>query len=280
MKKILRFSFVLLFIVLLSSTVFAGTQVSKNNATMKLVEDNVCDISFGKYGTFEKKMTNIDVNNKTIDISLTAKNNATAPNSTTHTETALKNADIVFLIDNSNSMTANKAGEITRKQAVLNATNDLIDKLFEKGDNIKIGVVKYATSKTATVGSENDAAIVTPSFVSTADTAKAAIKNVQDDTNVKDYPTTDIEAGLTVANKLLNTEKDSNISKIIVLLTDGIPNYALNVGPVTNGQGFESCYDEKVFTPTKNKLVELKNAGVNVMSVLINMSDDEQISIK
>ena len=89
MKKILRFSFVLLFIVLLSSTVFAGTQVSKNNATMKLVEDNVCDISFGKYGTFEKKMTNIDVNNKTIDISLTAKNNATAPKSTTHTETAL-----------------------------------------------------------------------------------------------------------------------------------------------------------------------------------------------
>ena len=67
MKKILRFSFVLLFIVLLSSTVFAGTQVSKNNATMKLVEDNVCDISFGKYGTFEKKMTNIDVNNKTIE---------------------------------------------------------------------------------------------------------------------------------------------------------------------------------------------------------------------
>ena len=85
-------------------------------------------------------MTNIDVNNKTIDISLTAKNNATAPNSTTHTETALKNADIVFLIDNSNSMTANKAGAVTRKQAVLNATNDLIDKLFEKGDNIKIGV--------------------------------------------------------------------------------------------------------------------------------------------
>jgi Mg-chelatase subunit ChlD len=275
MKKILRFSFVLLFIVLLSSTVFAGTQVSKNNATMKLVEDNVCDISFGKYGTFEKKMTNIDVNNKTIDISLTAKNNATAPKSTTHTETALKNADIVFLIDNSNSMTANKAGEVTRKQAVLNATNDLIDKIFEKGDNIKIGVVKYATSKTATVGSENDATIVTPSFVSTADTAKDAIKKVQDDTNVKDYPTTDIEAGLTVANKLLNTETDSYINKIIVLLTDGIPNYALNVGPVANGQGFESCYDEKVFTPTKNKLVELNDAGVNVMSVLINMSNDE-----
>jgi len=275
MKKILRFSFVLLFIVLLSSTVFAGTQVSKNNSTMKLVEDNVCDISFGKYGTFEKKMTNIDVNNKTIDISLTAKNNATAPNSTTHTETSLKNADIVFLIDNSNSMTVNKAGEITRKQAVLNATNDLIDKLFEKGDNVKVGVVKYATSKAATVGSEKDATIVTPSFVASADKAKAAIQNVQNDTDVSDYPTTDIEAGLVVANNLLNTETDSNVNKIIVLLTDGIPNYALNVGPVTNGQGFESSYDEKVFTPTKNKLIELKNAGVNVMSVLISMSDDE-----
>ena len=245
MKKIFKFSFVLLFIFLISNAVFAGTQVSKNNATMKLVEDNVCDISFGKYGTFEKKMTNIDVNNKTIDISLTAKNNATAPNSTTHTETSLKNADIVFLIDNSNSMTANKVGDLTRKQVVLNATNDLIDKLYEKGSNLKVGVVKYATSKTATVGSLLDASIVTPRFVSTADDAKAAIKKVQDDTDVKDYPTTDIEAGLSVAKSLLNSDSDPDVSKIIVLLTDGIPNYAIGVGPVANGSGFESCYEDR-----------------------------------
>ena len=41
MKKILRFSFVLLFIVLLSSTVFAGTQVSKNNAMTFLLVNMV-----------------------------------------------------------------------------------------------------------------------------------------------------------------------------------------------------------------------------------------------
>lgn len=265
MKKFYKFTFVLVLFVLISNVVFAGEAVAKSDTTMKLVEDNVCDISFGKYGTFEKKMTAIDTDNKTIDISLTAKNNATAP--TTKTITVLDNADIVFLIDNSNSMIANMYNSKTRKQTVLDATNTLIDKLFAQGTNLKVGVVEYATSKEATVGSEADATQVTPSFVSTADDAKAAIQKVQDD-NDSDKTMTDIEAGLVVANKLLDTETDTTVKKFIVLLTDGIPNYALNVQFST-----DHLYDDTIFVPTKNRLVELKNAGVTVMSVLINMAD-------
>ena len=78
------------------------------------------------------------------------------------------------------------------------------------------------------------------------------------------------------ANKLLNTETDTTVKKFIVLLTDGIPNYAIGVGPTA-----DHIYDDTVFTPTKTKLTELKNSGVTVMSVLINMTDDEiQMSTK
>lgn len=275
MKKFYKFTFVLVLFALISNVVFAGEAVSKDATTMKLVENNVCDISFGKYGTFEKKMTAIDTDKKTIDISLTAKNNATKP--TTRKEPVLDNADIVFLIDNSKSMT-NAYNDTTRKQTVLNATNTLIDKLFAQGSNLKVGVVEYVTDNTQKVGSEADATQVTTSFVSSATDAKSAIKKVQDEDNSKSTSkvATDIEAGLISANKLLNTETDTTVKKFIVLLTDGIPNYAIGVGPTA-----DHIYDDTVFTPTKTKLTELKNSGVTVMSVLINMTDDEiQMSTK
>ena len=59
MRKSFKIVLVLLISLLFSSYVFAGTPVAKGDATMKLVEDNVCDIKFGEYGTFQKKMTNI-----------------------------------------------------------------------------------------------------------------------------------------------------------------------------------------------------------------------------
>ena len=67
---------------------------------MKLVKDEVAEETFGTYGWFQKKMTNIDTKNKTIDITLTVKN--TAP------EAENGSGEIVLLIDNSNSIAVNE----------------------------------------------------------------------------------------------------------------------------------------------------------------------------
>lgn len=280
MKKSLRFIIVLSLVFFISSYVFAGTPVASGDATMKLVEDNVCDISFGKYGQFEKKMTNIDTTNKTIDISLTVSNNQEIPKETkTETIEGLKDAEIVFLVDNSNSMKNNisseeQAGKV-RKDAVLEAASTLVDSIYEKGTNIKMGVVSYAAKTTQAKGTDDDAKIRTEKLVDTKEEVKTAFDAIKND-NDKTDARTDLEAGLDAAEKVLNTSTNKDAKKIIILLTDGVPNLAIGAGPVTNGQGgFTSAYDESIINPTKQKLVDLKTAGIKVYSVLMNLSSTE-----
>ena len=82
MKKLFKTIFIILFITIFAcSYSFASntsntTEYNKGDVTMKLVEDNVCNIKFGTYGEFEKKLIKYDTNNKTVDIGLTVKNNA------------------------------------------------------------------------------------------------------------------------------------------------------------------------------------------------------------
>ena len=52
MKKYLSLILTIFMLVLLSTSVFAA-ETAKADATMTLVENNVCNITFGKYGEFE-----------------------------------------------------------------------------------------------------------------------------------------------------------------------------------------------------------------------------------
>ena len=123
MKKSFKILSVLFITLLLSYTLsFAATEYNKAEATMKLVEDNICNITFGQYGEFEKKMIKINTEEKTVDISLTVKNKAQKLEN--------KKADIVLLIDSSRSMSTNEVlinGEkMTRKDAVLASAQKLL----------------------------------------------------------------------------------------------------------------------------------------------------------
>lgn len=275
MRKSFKIVLVLLISLLFSSYVFAGTPVAKGDATMKLVEDNVCDIKFGEYGTFQKKMTNIDTENKTVDITLTATNADKGTH--THTETKTSTEDIagevVLLIDSSNSMSVNpvtvNGQETTRKKLVLDSANSLVDKLFQANSKIKIGVVEFATSTdTSKEGTSEDAKIVTPTLLNDSAKVKEALTTVSTD---KMGPRTDIQVGLETADSLLATSSDTNAKKYIILLTDAIPN-------TSKGVTFDT-YSDATAVPTKETLVAIKNKGINVISMLINMSDSQiQIS--
>ena len=279
MKKLLKCSLIFVIAILFSTTVFAGTPVSSGDATMSLVKDEKAELKFGQYGTFEKAKSNIDTTNKTIDITLKVTNNEKPGED--QTTTALKAGEVVFLIDGSRSMKTNKVNvngtETTREQIVIDAAKTLTDKLFKQNKDMKVGVVEFATSTTVSEeGTENDAKTITQSLVSSADEATKALETVANDTM---GARTDLEAGLDAAEKLLNTTKTDNSKKYIITLTDAIPNVAIGVTPQTDGTQFTSAYDEKVFTPTKKKLTSLKSSGINVISLLINMTDDEiQIS--
>lgn len=267
MKKSLKLLFVSLISLLLCSTmVFAGTPVASGDATMKLVEDNLCEIKFGESGEFTKKMTAIDTQNKTIDITLTAKNNAKPAEGDTKVP-----GEVVLLIDNSNSMATNSVTvngkTTTRKDLVLEAANELVSKLYKADSSFKVGVVEFATSTDESKkGTAEDAKIVTSSLVSSENDAKAALTTIK---NEKMGAQTNIVAGLDAANKLLSTSTDSK--KFIVLLTDAIPNTAYGVT--------YDLYTSASADPTKAKLKEIANKNVNILSMLIHMTEDEiQIS--
>lgn len=301
MKKSLKIILTFFLVFLFSSYVFASP-VAKGDATMKLIEDNVCSMTFGKYGTFEKKMTNIDTQNKTVDIRLTATNNQEKIKDETKTEEVIKAGEVVFLIDGSRSMSVNKtetsednanetdtstSTEKSRGETVLDAAKELADKLFEAKSDIKIGVVEFATSKTVSErGTEKDAEARTDGLATTKEEVAKALQAVEDS---EMGSLTDLEMGLKKADEMLSTTATDNSQKYIIVFTDAIPNVAEGVIPQTYSeeeqaegkQGFKSAYDDNVFTPTKEELVVLNNKGITVMSVLINMTDDEiQMSTK
>lgn len=262
MKKFVKFIFALLIAIMFSTAVFAtSANVASGDATMSLVEDNVCDITFGEYGTFEKKLVKCDTDNKTVDISLTATNNQDAM--------AEKAGEVVLLVDNSNSIktesvTLSDGTTTTRQKLILSSAQTLVDKLFASNTSIKIGVVEFATSPTvANEGTSEDAKTLTSTLSNDKTTVTNALTSINTDTM---GPRTDIEEGLKAADALLSAST-STTKKYIIVLTDAIPNTA-------TGVTFDT-YSDKTATPTKDELLTLKNKGINIISMLVNMSDDE-----
>ena len=259
MKKLLKVTLAFLVALCISTQVFAA-QVASGDATMKLVKDEVAEETFGTYGWFQKKMTNIDTNNKTIDITLTVKNTAPAAENGA--------GEIILLIDNSNSIAVNEVtvGDktTTRKKLIIDAANELVTKLFAANEDVKIGVVEFATSNTvAEEGTEADAKIITPELSNSKEDVLTALATVSAD---KMGPRTDIEVGLKKAQELLATSTNEDAIQTIVILTDAIPNTALGVQL--------DSYTLRSITPTKAALKAAEDAGINVISMLIDISDD------
>lgn len=265
-KNIFKISFISIIMLLFSySFCFAASEYTKSEATMKLVEDNVCQIYFGQFGEFEKKLIECNTENKTVDIQLTVKNNSQKLED--------KKADIVLLIDSSRSMSVNQVdinGEMkTRKEAVLESAQELVDKLLSVNPNINIGVVEFATSTELNdegytiEGTDKDAKIITDELSNDKDTILSALDTVAEDVM---GARTNLEVGLDAAYSLLQTNTSEDTEKYIITLTDAIPNTARGVTMDT--------YSDATAVPTKNKILELKENGVNLISMLIEMSDN------
>lgn len=260
MKKYLSLILTIFMLVLLSTSVFAA-ETAKANATMTLVENNVCNITFGKYGEFEKKLIKCETNDKTIDIGLTVKNNQEA--------LLNKAGEVVLLIDSSNSMSTRQVtiGDktTTRKQLVLDSASQLVDKLLSSNSDIKIGVVEFATSTDVSKeGTEDDAKAITPALTNQKSDIVSALNTISSDVMGS---RTNIDIGLKTANKLLETSTDSDANKYIVVLTDAVPNTAEGVKV--------DLYTEASADPTKATLTSLKESGINVISMLIDIQDEE-----
>ena len=242
MKKTFKILIVFTLILLLCSSLVSvfGAQVAKAESTMTDVRNEEANISFGQYGKFNKKRTDIDLDNKTIDITLTVENDYVPP------APEAKNANIVFLMDASGSMTSTLSGhtvtldgvEYSRQEAMFLEANKLADKLLNNSSNVSIAVGDFATAWNPDDQgiANNDARMITTTFTNNKTTIANAFDEVRADSNhdsasnPRYYSKTDIEAGLQVASDFLNSStsgKLNNATDYVVLFTDGVPNTSL-----------------------------------------------------
>ena len=232
------------------------TQTAQGTTSLEIVEDTVCHIDVGGIGEFEKKITDYDATEKSVTLTLTMTN-------TQEVEESYKDDEIFFVIDNSSSMVESYIGDKTRKQAVIDSANSLVDKLFASNPNVKIGVVGFSSLDTTageTEGTINDATLRLE-LSNSQDDVKGAITNLS---NLDVGPRTNIEAGLTIAQE--NFSDEENVNRYVVLLTDGVPNNDTN--------GTFGTYSGVVATRTKAKLEEMENAGTQIVAAMINLDSE------
>lgn len=252
-KRILSIFCVFTFLLSLCSSCFAAT-VSASKTTMSVVDKSICEINLKDMGKFTKELTSFDTNKKEVTITLTLKNIMEQENVT-------KPIEMFLILDNSHSMTLTYEGK-EKRQYVADTASSFVNALFDHYENIKIGIVSFSSvDLDSTLGTENDAKLL----LDLSD-SKDAVQNTITNYTTTEGPFTNIEAGLTIAEKNFTNNIDSQ--KYIVLISDGVPNLCLNTDTTLT-------YSGVVATNTKNKLISLKNKGYNVFSVLMGLAESD-----
>ena len=231
LKIVLTIFLLLTFIATISRTTY-------NDVTMSVVEDPVCTINFATASSVEKKLISKDLANKEVTIQLNVSNNETSMKPT---------GEIMLVIDNSNSMLNTVSGTTTRKKLVINSAKTLIKNLLEDNTKLKIGIVSFS-AKTIGDGTIEDAKLVS-NLSNNAETLISAISNIG-----STGPKTNLDAGIQLAKKYFTAETD-NFHKYMIILTDGVPNIAVNYD--------HKYFSDDVISKTKTSLQSLSTITKN-----------------
>lgn len=253
MKKTKNKLWVTLFVILMliSTTCFAAS-VSSTDATLTLVENNVCTIQVTDFVQFEKSLLAFDKTNKEFTIQLAIANTAE--------EVFPEPTEIFLVIDNSLSMDDEISPNVTRLAAVTNSAKTLASQLLEN-ENVDLGVISFSTGDEE--GTITDANLL----LAPSHDVEAVTDSIDSIASGELGPRTNIDAGLTLANQ--NFSEDCQ-SKYIVLLTDGVPNTAVG-GPT-------QTYSGQTATKTKATLQNINAQGVHIFSLMTGVVDVEEPS--
>lgn len=247
MKKLtITFTLCLLILSVFTSSVFGAT-IKAEDTKLEVTEQPVCTIQINENAVFEKKLTNVDLENKKLTIQMSIQNNAE--------KLFADKTEIFLVIDNSTSMNDTISENTTRLQSITSSAKFLASELLNQ-ETIHVGVVSFSTGTNE--GTITDASLkLAPSRSS--DDILASIDAIA--TNPLGERT-NIDAGLSVAKQ--NFSEDCQ-NRYIILLSDGVPNTAVG-GPILT-------YSGEVTTKTKNTLTSLANSGTQIFTVLTGVPD-------
>lgn len=243
-KKI--FITTLLLLIMLVNVSFA----SYSTVTMSVVEEPICTIQLSDNSKFEKKLISKNLQNKEVTLQLQVTNEEKSNKPT---------GEIMLVLDNSESMKLETSTGSVRKDLVFESAKTLVSNLLKDNENLKIGVVSFSTNTDVSKEGTTEDAQVVSKLSNDSNALLNSISSIE-----ATGPRTDLEAGLEVASGEF-TKTDN--SKYMIVLTDGVPNVALNYNKV--------YYSDDVIAKTKAKLEALKKANVNVITMLTGINTPE-----
>lgn len=243
MRKTNLLIILFLIIILLSSISFASTTTK-----FEVVEENICKIDLNEYSHFEKKLINKNLDKKQVTLQLKVTNDSKEIKPT---------GELMLVLDNSNSMNDKLEDEKTRYEAIVESANTLVQNLLQDNDNLKIGVVSFSSNEDVSKEGTLDDAKLVSELTNNLNTLQTSINTIK----FEGYRT-DLDSGITLAKKYYS---NSDVNKYMIILTDGVPNIALDYD--------KNYYSDDVISKTKANLENLKDNNFIVTTMLTGIGD-------
>ncbi len=242
----------LFLLIILISTISCA---SYNDVTMSVVAEPTATINFGTNSIVERSVISKDLAKKEITLQLKVTNN----------EESLKpTGEIMLVIDNSKSMTDNVTDTQTREDLVIDSAKTLINKILKDNTQLKVGAVSFSTnSDISKEGTIEDAKLVSE-LTNDSNKLISAISNIE-----YDGPRTNLQSGINLAKQYFSKNTD-NSHKYIIVLSDGVPNVAINYD--------KNYYSDDVIEKTKSELESLSDITNNVYIMLTGISNGDAVA--
>lgn len=256
-QKIFNILFVFFLVFFLSSNVLA--KELKTNLKIIQKESEVKDLKDEKV-YLSKSIVDSDLENGEVTIELKLSN--------TKEDLSLKEDTEIFLvIDNSGSMDYKATDGRTRKSILLDSTRKFVDTILKENSNVKMGVIKFH-GKYATLIQHSAAELVTNL---TKD--KSAILD-----GITTIENTACEGGTNIQDALIKAKKsfsNSDSKKMIILLTDGLPNedkssYVADKEMIMTNQKYLQILEN-----TKNELMSVNKDGMTTISLMTGINSGD-----
>lgn len=213
-------------------------------------------------GFLSKKI--VETNPSTGEVTIELKLSNTAKETEENTE-----PEIFFVMDNSSSMSFVTASGKTRKEIVIESAKKLTEKIYSNSTNAKIGLVDFHGDlggfSFEGIGI-NNASLKVP-LTNNKDTIINGLNTLL---NGKTESGTNIDAGLQKAEK--NFSKKAK-NKIIILLTDGVPNADVKGNSSGNNVTTEAAI--KIQEETKLTLQRLEKENYYLISMMTGINQED-----
>ena len=248
-KRLFLFSLILTFFMTFNF-LFAST----DSVVMEVLKDQNLKINITDNSYFEQKLISKDLANKELTFELKITNNEPTPT---------LSGEIMLVIDTSNSMANYVDDYNSRKDVVLNSAKTLVSSLLENNNDLKIGIVTFASNQDILYeGTIKDA-----NLISTPNNDTQALINYLD--NIEESgPRTNLQAGISLAKQQFS----SNVTnKYIIILTDGVPNLSLDFD--------YEYYSQAVIENTKNEIKKLKDENIKTFAMLTGIENEDAYPI-